>query len=108
MLSEKRGDPQARAELLGELLKTAGFDPYMLQYGSGRDCYHLVVLREADFDAAALDKALDAPIARTRIGPVVCIAFPVDPGSGIGEVPERYYQAETHRWTGSISFRKLP
>ncbi len=108
MLSEKRGDPQARAELLGELLKQAGFEPYMVQYGSGRDSYHLVVLRETDIDVDALEETLENPIDRIRIGPAACLAFPIDPGYGIGDVPERYYQAETHRWTGSISFRKIP
>ncbi len=108
MLSEKRGDPQARAELLGELLKHAGFEPYMLLHGGGRDCYHVVILRTEDVDVEALAKALDNPVQQVRIGPVTGVAFPTEPGRKIGEVSERYYNPETNRWTGSISFRKIP
>ena len=75
MLGNKKGDQQARAELLGELLAASGDRPYMLQHGSGRDGYHVVMVHVTDDEAAELAGQTGAapvviPIGKAKLMPL--------------------------------------
>ncbi len=107
MLSAKQGDQQARAELLGHLLNASGFQAFILQHGTGREVYHLILLRLDEAGVTALGEAVGRPLTPVRVGPVSAIALPLEPGAEIGAVAADYYNPENGRWTASIAFRRL-
>jgi hypothetical protein len=107
VLSAKQGDQQSRAELLGHMLNAAGFQSFMVRHGTGRNVYHLIVLRLDEEASQVLARALDRSLAPVRIGPATVVTLPLEPDAEIGTVGASYYDADTGRWTASIAFRRL-
>ena len=106
-MGEKKGDQQSRAELLGKLLGAAGFQPYMLRHGTGRDTYYLILLRLKDDEGKALDDALGEPAPRVKVGPMQMVALPVEAKAKIGAVEAKYYNAEQQSWTASMAVARF-
>ena len=107
MLSAKQGDQQSRAELLGHMLNASGFQPFILRHGTGRNEYHLIILRMDETALEGLSQELDRPLETIRIGTVTGLALPLEPNANIGTIAPEYYDRETGRWTASIAFRRL-
>ncbi len=106
-MGEKRGDQQSRAELLGLLLKAAGFDAYMVRHGSGRNQRHLVVLRLDETETRALSEAVGTTLSPIVVGPAKVIPLPLDANAALGQVGDSMYNAEQGRWTSSVAISRV-
>ncbi len=106
-MGEKRGDQQSRAELLGLLLKAAGFEPYMVRHGSGRNQHHLVVLRLDEAETRALSEAVGTTLSPIAVGAVQVIPLPLEANSALGKVGDALYNAKQGRWTSSVAITRV-
>ena len=79
----------------------------MLRHGTGRNEYHLIVLRLDEATIEELSQELGQSLEPVRIGAITGIALPLEPNAEIGSVAPAYYDAEAERWTASIAFRRL-
>ena len=103
VLGERRGDPQARAELLCLLLVAAGEQPLLLRHGAGRTTYCLPLLSLSADEMKALGARLNTSVTEVKVGPRMFVALPVETGGVIGTVDAKYYHAGKQEWVGTVA-----
>ena len=103
VLGDRKGDQQARAELLCLLLVAAGEQPLLLRHGAGRTAYCLPLLSLSADEVKALGAQLNATVTEVKVGPRMFVALPVEAGGIIGTVDAKYYQADNKEWMGTVA-----
>jgi hypothetical protein len=101
-LGDKKGDQQARAELLGKLLAAIGEKPYMLCHGTGRNAHYLLLLRVPDVDVNKLSAAAGKNIMPVHANDGVFVALSLERGATVGTFGKQY-NAEKKTWTDAIA-----
>jgi len=89
--------------VLGRLLIAAGDAPYMLRQGTGRDLYHMIMLKVTDEEAAALGSVAGKPATVIRTGKSLFVPLELEEGSEIGQIAATRYDAANKRWIGTIA-----
>ena len=100
MLGDKKGDQQARAELLATLLAANGEKAYWLKVNHHKATYCLVLLRVRD--VAWLNQLPGGAPKTVKVGSEEFVALALEPGANIGEVPPQLYDAATRRWSSTV------
>lgn len=108
MLGEKKGDQQARAELLGMLLIEAGEAPFWTQVAIGKDRYCLLLIRVIAKDQEFLKSFPGGAPKTIKVGADEFLPLSLEPGAKIGDLPEAVYDAATGRWKASMSLTRFP
>ena len=103
MLRDKTGDQQARAEVLGKLISGIGDKSYMLQYGTGRGAYHLVLVHVSDAEIEQVAGLIGKDPVVIKMGRRSMLPLQLEEGMRPGEIEGRLYDASAKRWTGTIS-----
>jgi hypothetical protein len=106
-LGDRKGDQQARAELLAGMLASVGRSPSLLRHGTGREAWHLVLLKVTDADVQAYAKVLGASPPTVKAGPFRYLALPLEKDAAPGQVDAKYYSASEGRWTGTIAIQRF-
>ena len=107
MLGDKKGDQQARVELLGRLLIEAGETPYWARVGTGKATYCLVLIRVTGKDREML-KAFPGGAPKTiKVATAEFLPLSLEPGAKIGDLPEAAYDPATGRWQASMSLTRF-
>ncbi len=78
----------------------------MLRHGTGRDVWHVVLLKVTDADVQAYAKVLGAVPPTVKAGPFRYLALPLEKDAAPGKVDEVYYSAEG-RWTATIAISRF-
>lgn len=100
MLGDKKGDPQARAELLATLLAAAGEQPYWLKFNHHKATVCVVLLRVRDLPAG--------PPATVTIAGEGFVALSLEPGAKVGDLPPGLYDPATKQWQSTIVLTRWP
>ena len=107
MLSNKNGDQQARAELLGKLLAAAGEKPYMLKHGSGKELYYMVMVPVSDDEAAEWNKGLKSKVTLISLGKLKLAPLQLEEKAEIGSVEKQLYDPDASGWTSTIALMRF-
>ncbi|MBM4157014.1 MAG: hypothetical protein FJ221_18615 [Lentisphaerae bacterium] len=105
-MGDRKGDQQARAELLAEMLSSIGRKPSLLRYGTGREVWYLVLLKATDAELQAYAKVLGAAPPTVKAGPFRYLALSVEKDAAPGQVDAKYYDAAASRWTGTVAIQR--
>ncbi len=108
MLGEKKGDLQARVELLGHLLIALGEKPYWARVGSGTDTYCMILLRVSEQDPAWIRAFPGGAPKPVRIGAAEFVPLPLEPGARPGDMPADWYDPATGRWKATMALSRFP
>jgi len=106
-LEDKKGDQQARAELLAKLLAASGERPFMLKHGAGEDLYFIVMLTTTDLEAGRIQKNTGKPVVTVTAGKHTLMALQLEPELAVGELQSTYYEAKRKRWSATISLTRF-
>ena len=107
MLSNKSGDQQARAELLGKLLVTSGEKVYMLKHGSGKEIYYMVMVPVSDEEAAEWAKTLKAKPEVINMGKLKLVPLQLEAKAEIGSIDKKLYDPDTGGWTSTAGLMRF-
>ena len=88
------------------MLSSIGRPAGLLRHGSGREAYHLVVVKVTDADVQAFAKELGAAPPTVKAGPRRYLALPLEKDAAPGAVDPRYYSADDGRWTSTIAIQQ--
>lgn len=102
-MRDKTGDQQSRSEVLGELISALGDKSYMLQYGTGRNSYHLLLVSVSDEESARVAELTGKSPVVIRMGRRSMLPLQLEEGMRMGEIEERLYDPAGRRWTGTIA-----
>ena len=105
-LGDGKGDPQAKAELLGKLLLAAGEKPYMLRHGTGRTAQFLTMVTVSDAEAESLADLTGKKPTVITFGKMSLMPLQLDSGSVAGQVSGKLYDPAKSRWTSTIALTR--
>ena len=102
MLRNKIGDHQARVEVLGKLLIAVGEKPFLLQYGTGRESYYMLMLQLSPEDIEQLAKRTGKKTTLVSFGKMKLLPFQLEKDLSPGEIEKKFYDPAGKHWTGTI------
>ena len=102
MLRKKIGDHQARVEVLGKLLIAVGEKPFLLQYGTGRESYYMVMLQLSPEDIEQLAKQTGKKAILVSLGKMKLVPLQLEKDLSPGEIEKKFYDPAKEHWTGTI------
>ncbi len=106
-MGDKKGDPQARAELLGKLLLAIDEKPYLLRYGSGKTGQMVIMVPVTEAEAEAVGKHVGKAATTVRFGKTRLLPLQLKDGTKTGQIDPALYDAAQKRWTGTIAVTKF-
>jgi hypothetical protein len=107
VLSNKSGDQQARAELLGKLLVAAGEKAYMLKHGSDKDTYFMIMVPVPETEAAEWAASLKRKPVVISMGKLKLIPLPLEGKAGIGSIEKTLYDPDAGGWTSTVALMRF-
>ena len=106
-MSNKNGDQQARAELLGKLLVAAGEKVYMLKHGSDKDTYFMVMVPVPEAEAVEWAKSLKSKPIIINMGKLKLAPLPLEEKAVMGSVGKTLYDPDTGGWTSTVALMRF-
>lgn len=106
MLRNKIGDQQARVEVLGKLLIAAGEKPFLLQYGTGKESYYMVMLQLSPEDTEQLAKQTGKSATLVSFDKMKLLPLQVEKDLSPGEIEKKFYDPAEKHWTGTIELTR--
>ena len=106
-MGDKKGDQQARAELLGKLLIAIEQKPYLIKHGTGTEAYFMIALPVTDAEVKTWTEALKAAPTVISMGPLKLVTLQLEQGSAVGTVDKKYYDPADGGWTDTVSVMRF-
>lgn len=107
MLSNKSGDQQARAELLGKFLAVTGEKAYMLKHGSDRATYFMIMIPVSDDEAAEWSKTLKIKPEVISMGKLKLVPLQLEAKAELGTIDKKLYDLDTGGWTSTVGLMRF-
>ena len=98
MLRDKKGDLQARAELLTKLLTVGGEQPLLLKIGAGMSAPIIVMVPTSDTDQAALATVAGSTPVTIPYNGGMYVPLDLRGELSIGSIDDGVYDPATKAW----------